>query len=444
MCLYPRLMNGNRVSCRECEQCLAADLNGWVARCMAEKAVAGQMLAVTYTYANLPDGSKPTGATVFKYKDIQNHLKALREAYYRHYGVRGEIRYVICGERGSKGTERSHYHALLFTDKPLGVLGKWHNAITGLEVTTDTKPLDVDLNWSLWPHGFTHFQEPASKGVFYVLKYAFKDRMTVKKAEGTKYATQSLTWAASIFRMSKKPPIGFRFLEQYCDLYASKGLVPPTMKISLPDYKGYYYPRGKLRDYVLQRFHEINSQHYADHRRDCSTWAALLSSVSKPNDLEPENDKEALLYGQIEENPQSDEELAREHQHFIDQIDKSEQSRGARAILKQCGHVVPCKECRLHWSPEQNKELIEDEAKWFDKWAYRHGKPLTSQTITDFRSFWVSLCRPSRGCKRRNDDDVFAIFRAAKGLRKLSKSIRGPSDDLSGRNAAGGKDKSKS
>jgi hypothetical protein len=102
---------------------VSAKKNTWIARVMAESAVAGNVMVFMLSYRNLPNGEKPLGARAFRYPDIQRFLKALREAYYRRYGVRNEISYFVAGERGSKGTKRVHWHIVLVSNKPLGVLG---------------------------------------------------------------------------------------------------------------------------------------------------------------------------------------------------------------------------------------------------------------------------------------------------------------------------------
>ena len=120
MCLTPIYHSDGKVfACRECNACVETRLNAWVSRALAESVVAGHTYAITMTYADLPDGRRPIGATVFDYSDIQRFLKHLRFNYHRFYGGSGQIRYIACGEQGSKGTQRVH-HDILWRDRHLG------------------------------------------------------------------------------------------------------------------------------------------------------------------------------------------------------------------------------------------------------------------------------------------------------------------------------------
>lgn len=437
MCLYPVTFNDHQVACRQCDQCYQADVNNWVVRAMAERAVAGQMLAITLTYSDLPNGKKPIGATVFNYKDIQNHLKVLREAYKDFYGKRGEIRYLVCGERGSKGTQRMHWHMLLFTDMPIGLLGKWETFPDLLPVSTPE--LETNYMWSLWSHGHIRLQKPDHKGVYYALKYAFKDRNTGQKSKGTNRHALSENWGASMFRMSKNPPIGMRYLVKYFDDHASVPAVPPSLKIQIPDYDGYWFPTGLLRKYALERCHAINSEYHKANGRDLPQWGSLLHSVSLSDENAIENDKETLTYGPQEPLPLNSGEtsLNTDLSQFASELSQKQSALKSRATLKHCGSILPCKECSKFLPLEQLKDLQSEENDWFNKWAERYKKPRTESAREEFRDWWITRGRPSRGCKNRETPEHREVFQSAKALGKFARSLTGPSSEKTGRNSPG-------
>lgn len=415
MCLRPVKFNDSYVACRKCDKCHEARINNWVVRCMAERQVAGQMLAITLTYADLPSGEKPLGATVFHYKHISDLLKRIREAYFRRYKVRGEIRYLISGERGSRGSQRMHWHMLLFCDKPLGVLGEWTHFETGERHEVPT--LEKNYNWTIWPHGHIKLQAPNQRGVFYVLKYAFKDHDTSEKSEGTGRHITSQTWAASMFRMSKMPPIGWRFLRDTMDRYEEKNALPPSLQFQVLDYKGYWHPVGKMREYVLQRCSVINERFREKHGANMPQYSALLSSVS----VNEKNikDREELEYGPQKWKEKSEREIKWDEQQFANDLERKARGAASAATIKRCGGILPCKRCNSLWTDAQRAELEGDFTRRYREWRSRVARQ--EDTKEDFEKWWLSLARPSRGCKERNSEPVFAAFRDARAARLAGK-----------------------
>ena len=104
MCLTPIYHSDGKVfACRECNSCLELRLNAWVSRALAESVVAGHTYAITMTYADLPNGQRPIGATVFDYSDIQRFLKHLRVKYHRLYGGQAKSAILLAVSRGLRG-----------------------------------------------------------------------------------------------------------------------------------------------------------------------------------------------------------------------------------------------------------------------------------------------------------------------------------------------------
>lgn len=363
MCSEPittRDENGKQITfaCRSCNECIAARKNDWVARAMAEKATSGETIALELTYRDLPDGSTPDAAKAFKYSDVSAFLKRLREEYFRTYHARNEIRFICAGERGSqKG--RVHWHMIIFAERPVTSLGKWYDFVfkplPGPNFSKLGRKAKM-LHWDkMWPHGHVVVKRPDQGGMQYVLKYALKDQFNVVKSKGTMREAKAENHGASKFNMSKAPPIGFTYLERVCDEWQALGVVPPALRINVPEYRGYWWPKGKMREYLLCRLWEINEERKERHGRDCPQWNTLLASLESV-----EKDWEALVYGPEEEETETFE-LEKWRRHLsADQ--RARQKRHLHDSVKRaCGGV---RVCRLCWRGK-SKESRERYRSWY-------------------------------------------------------------------------------
>lgn len=368
MCSEPITANGVTFACRQCNQCITARKNDWVARAMAEKDTSNEVLVANLTYRNRQDGTKPDAARAFRYVDAQRFLKALREEYYRTYKApRNEVRYIIAGERGSK-KNRVHWHLILFAQKPISTLGKWQdknfNDIPEMKLGKKLRQ-----HWSYWPHGHVNMQVPDQGGMAYVLKYALKDQFNSVKSKGTMRFTKSENNGASMFRMSKLPPIGFRWIESRCDDWEKRGVVPVKLELKVPEYSGFWWPKGDQRTYLLERLHQINETIKKQTGRDAPQWNTLLYSV-----VNNEKDWEALHYGTQEE--QTDEY---EYESWKTQLDSQQKARAATANAKQikyrCGGALICKPC---WRGK-NKEEKAHYRKWYEAQQQEHERAAQSK-----------------------------------------------------------------
>lgn len=123
MCLKPIFLKsqGIYVPCGKCYACLSRRRNDWSIRCQEERKNSASCFFLTLTYA---EEFLPQGANVSK-RDVQLFLKRLRRGIDRTYNcdVRKEdilkLKYVLVSEYGPNGTERPHYHALVFFNKPI-------------------------------------------------------------------------------------------------------------------------------------------------------------------------------------------------------------------------------------------------------------------------------------------------------------------------------------
>lgn len=382
------------------------------------------------SYSDLPNGSKPSGARVFEYKHVQTFLKTLRRSYKIHYGKTSEISYVLAGEQGSK-TGRVHWHVIIFSKQPITVLGSFSNLYSAefLDAPRITKK-GINQNWSLWPHGFVCPQIPDEGGMSYVLKYALKDQFNSVKSKGTNRFTKSENYSSAMFRMSKKPPIGFRFLETYCDNLAQIGSVLPSLEIKIPDTSGYWHPMGNFREYLCQRLWQINEQHILDTSQPCPQWSTLIHSVvtklnSNPTDkYEINKDFEMLTYGELTDGQIYDETAdERQTANLKRYFAGREQSKSSAEITAKCGAVQPCIDCVAFLTDRELLTLEKSENKYFRLWqAKGYGK-----TKFEFRAWWKTKFRPSKGCQLRELDALKDAFKGRRAIYRLSQNIGGHS-----------------
>lgn len=390
-------------ACRVCNDCLKARKNDWVARACAEKATTeGETLVFGLTYRNNEDGSQPDGAKVFVYKHVSDFLKRLRQAYHRMYKERGEVRFMVMGEKGSLNG-RCHWHMILFATKPISCLGEWSdlkfNKIEGMR-------LEEETIWSLWPHGMLKPQVPDQGGMAYVLKYLMKDQFNVVKSKGTMREHKAEVHGASYFRMSKHPPIGQVFLERYCDEFADLQTVPINLNVKVPDYTGYWYPKREQRRYLLERLHQINEDYRETHGRDCPTWSSLLQTVGDCN----AKDWEILVYGKEQEDEDADQFLVEEFEQRRDRIRHATQ---VNAIRSRCGGTRHCVRCR-RGDPAQRRKRFRT---WYETTYREYVRQRAPEGDHTFDEWFRSQSQPNPFCYLKDERRTRQAFeaRATKG-----------------------------
>ncbi|MFV1531178.1 MULTISPECIES: hypothetical protein [unclassified Phaeobacter] len=260
MCITPSfVLDAGMVACRHCWLCRKNRVNDYVGRCLAEQATSTKTVAITLTYAD-----DTPNATTLIYKDFQDFMKRLR---YHGYSVR----YIVAGEYGSK-KGRSHWHAVLFFDGKVPVeVDHWDIATSLNRNTPDWRAahftekycLEERFFWKYWPHGFVYFQRPEYAGYYYLLKYALKEQ------EGD----VSLNHVS----MSKKPPLGFKWFEDYAQRYVDQGLAPQDLKYSFPHV---FDAKRRRREFMLQgRMREIFIDTYLAKWRDQRSDEPPISEI---------------------------------------------------------------------------------------------------------------------------------------------------------------------
>lgn len=135
------------VGCGRCGPCLRKKQIDWCFRLQKElnSSSSACFLTLTYNDENIPITE---GGYTLARRDFQLFMKRLR----KHANQHQKIKYYACGEYGSKGTQRPHYHAIIF-NLP--------------------KPFDKYIR-KAWKLGHIHIGTVTEASIFYTTKYALK------------------------------------------------------------------------------------------------------------------------------------------------------------------------------------------------------------------------------------------------------------------------------
>ncbi|MBL4807281.1 MAG: hypothetical protein JKY31_08330 [Rhodobacteraceae bacterium] len=307
---------------------------------MAEKATNEETFVFALTYNDETQESRDAAKT-FVYKDIKDFMKRLRQAIYRKTKQRGQLRFIVAGENGSK-KGRCHWHIVLYSQVDLLSFGKWSHWWTGKPVQReDVKAHSKKhkrINWTLWKSGFVSVQEPDQGGMEYALSYALKHQFNIENSQGTMRETKSEHWASGYFSQSRRPPIALNWLKGKLDSLLEKNAVPHNLEFKIQDYKGYWHPTGLMRDYLLRTIWENNEIIEYRTGKRAPQMAALLASV-----VDQQKDWEILQNGKIiEQDSFTDEE-------FSESVAAKAANAGSNAarerIRYRCGAFRPCRAC---------------------------------------------------------------------------------------------------
>jgi hypothetical protein len=396
-------------ACRKCDDCIATRKNDWVARGVAEMATAEFTYCLNLTYRDNPDGTKPPAARAFKYRDVQLFLKRLRKAAAKEYGKGVEIRYIIAGERGSQ-RNRVHWHMILYASHDLFRLGKWYDFVfkaidkprPAQILPSGRRKLPMD-HWDLWPHGHVTTDTASQQSIAYVLKYCIKDMFNVVKSAGTPRISKAENDGAGMFRMSKEPPIGWRFMFAKLARLSATLSVPPSVEIKVPGYSGYWWPRGRAREEYLTGLRSINELCRQEKGRDAPGWSSLIASVS-------ENQKDMELLNGPETQDQ-DEEYAEFLRRMAEGQRELEAHQHHGQNRDRCGRTRVCAGCFAVLSDEERHDLKEWQALLKQQASlHRRGKRKLKPDAV-FR--WEN--RPNPFCQRR--EEIEASFSLKSRLR---------------------------
>lgn len=113
-CISPLLIrtNGRRdfVPCGKCNYCLETKRNDWSFRLAQEQKVSHTAAFLTLTYDNTPVSD--SGVSTLVKRDLQLFTKRLRK--FNSEQCPWPLRYYSVGEYGTNGTNRAHYHSIMF------------------------------------------------------------------------------------------------------------------------------------------------------------------------------------------------------------------------------------------------------------------------------------------------------------------------------------------
>lgn len=238
------------VPCGHCWSCLKNRLDNYVGKALAEASVSDWSCAVTLTYAPRDDGADK----LIEKKHLQNFFKAVRRQGHK-------IRYLAAGEYGSRGTERAHFHVILFgkggmppqiPDKQNVHWMEFHQGIPSW--ISNYSRHDLLEHGALWPHGHVYLDKEFSAEAFrYVAKYCLKKH-------GNEWITQS-----------KVPVLGFDYFIALADEYAQSDVLPASLNYRPPgsDIRDRYSMRGAAeREFLMRLFSQ--APHLKN--RPCTEW----------------------------------------------------------------------------------------------------------------------------------------------------------------------------
>lgn len=187
--------------CGQCIGCRLNAANAWAVRCVHEASCHefNSFVTLTYDEEHLPQHGS------LNYTDFQKFMKRLRKR------IGTPVRFYMCGEYGETFS-RPHYHALLFGCR--FVDSRQSNSVYSKAPIYRSETLE-----KLWPFGMSSIGEVNMATASYVAKY------TLKKVYGSKAddhykrvipeTGEIISLMPEFSRMSLKPGIGFRWLEQY-------------------------------------------------------------------------------------------------------------------------------------------------------------------------------------------------------------------------------------
>lgn len=167
------------VPCGKCSGCRADKSREWSVRLYHELQSHKRATFVTLTYN---DGNYPDDGKINK-KHLQDFFKRLR------FHSQVPIRYFASGEYGEK-TRRAHYHAIIFGDD-----------FRDGSVPVDHQLYTNEFLQRTWRNGFVSCGDVTLQSIMYVAGYTQK-----KNADPDTF-----------IMMSKRPPIGENWLNNYYD-----------------------------------------------------------------------------------------------------------------------------------------------------------------------------------------------------------------------------------
>lgn len=290
-CSSPLLLpSGQKVACKSCDFCVGRRVHSWCARAMMEKESMGHALVLAMTYNDETEHSRRSAA-MFDYMDVSDFLKNLRRQVEYHMGKKSAVSFIAAGEQGER-FKRCHWHVVIFSEVDITTVGKWSASFGPVSarseiITPPAAKVPWRRVWSLWRYGYVTVQEPDYVGMRYAMAYALKDQFNWRNAQFTARAGSAEVFSQGYLVMSKKPPIGARWIDAYVERCRVSGVVPPTRQLTVAGLDRPYWPAGLLSDRLLAGLASVNEEVKARTGRDGAGWSTLLHEARlSDNDLE--------------------------------------------------------------------------------------------------------------------------------------------------------------
>lgn len=234
------------LQCGKCTGCRTENARQWALRIKHEASLHqnNSFITLTYNEEHLPEN----GTLVLKH--FQDFMKRLRKKLSPKI-----IRFYHCGEYGTRGTKRPHYHAIIFNHQfknLIPIVGKHEKLHTSSELyNLWFKPIDVEKGEPIPdPTSIGHHSigEVTFESASYVANYVQK-KITGRLAESINPKTglrhyERLNLDGEIqsvkpeySTMSRRPGIAGDWLTQHhSDIYPSDFVTHKGYKQSLPKY----------------------------------------------------------------------------------------------------------------------------------------------------------------------------------------------------------------
>lgn len=246
----------------------------------------GNALVVALSYNDETEHSRRS-SRMFDYGDVQLFMANLRRQVEYHMERKSVVSFIAAGEKGDR-YGRCHWHLILFSEVDLLTLGRW-SAPWGpvsdrSDIITPIGSKGRNRAWSLWDHGFVVVQEPDYGGMRYAMAYALKDQFNVRNAMGTAREASSEVFGTGYLGMSKRPPIGARYIDAVIEECRARGIVPPTRRLTVPGVERPWWPNRMLADRLLSGLAEVNESILASTGLNAFGWSTLVHEARDSDD----------------------------------------------------------------------------------------------------------------------------------------------------------------
>ena len=273
-----------RIPCGNCMECRLNKSKEWAFRCVKEAMEHDNNIMITLTYDDdhLPRsrGIDPKTGEIYESstlvkKDHQDFMKRLRKKF------GNDIRFFMCGEYGSddeyvdkygtlrKGTERPHYHFILFNCKFEDMkFWRWSKCEWSNQKNALYRSKTLD---KLWGEGHAELNEVNFETCRYVAGYVAKKYKGSDSKEHYELKGQIPPYTC----MSRKPGIANAFFEKNMEKFFKEQPMWVITKKGMKKAKSRYFDK-QMEKVDPERYEEIKEKRKKKADR---AWENLLSKT---------------------------------------------------------------------------------------------------------------------------------------------------------------------